>query len=428
MHLTAPADTHRTSSADLKVLWYSLGVIGLLALYYATAWRSFHDFQLKIDHCEIPFCDFVEFFYPMGHEIFASHAPVTGYYYSPLFAVVLGIFGALSADVSLLAWVGSIIVTMILMFFLSLKLTDIAVRRQIPVFLLFFLTSFPLVHNFKWGQVSVFLTFLVIFGGVLYEQNHRALSAGALVLAISIKYYPAIFLPYFLFKKDWKFLAWIVVWGVLDVFVLPSLVLGIDHTLDFYRTLAGGVYANEVAGGGPNSQYIVNVFMRGVHALQTHSDALRFALAVAGFGVVYVNLVLILRLAGSMLPRRTAWAFVVGFLTIVFYTATSWPHYLVFFPFCQFYLFREIWGDSFLSTGKRYLLSAMVLVSSFLSSIVLFNLIDDYRVYNGWGTLFWSDCIQLLVTYLLLLPKLPGLWSGKKNVPAPLSEPARLQT
>jgi uncharacterized membrane protein len=57
------------------------------------------------------------------------------------------------------------------------------------------------VHNFKWGQVSALVALGIALSFVLQQQGRSAWGGAVLAAVTSIKYYPGIFMVYFLIRR-----------------------------------------------------------------------------------------------------------------------------------------------------------------------------------------------------------------------------------
>ena len=69
----------------------------------------------------------------------------------------------------------------------------------------------PINADFRLGQVNSFVHFLIIASFFLLKKNRYALSSMCFVISC-IKVTPLIFLPYFLLRKQWKFLIATGLW------------------------------------------------------------------------------------------------------------------------------------------------------------------------------------------------------------------------
>ena len=72
--------------------------------------------------------------------------------------------------------------------------------------------------------------------GLYAFQGSDYLSRATIALAIACKVTPALFIPYFLWKRAWKTLAGIVFGLFLFLFLVPSLFLGVGRNFELLRS------------------------------------------------------------------------------------------------------------------------------------------------------------------------------------------------
>ena len=87
---------HRFQSSSRVTLGVFAAGVALIALllfaYYAWIWRNPAVFRLAIDSCSESFCDFANYYYPMGEAILRIGLPIEGFVYSPFIAILLALF------------------------------------------------------------------------------------------------------------------------------------------------------------------------------------------------------------------------------------------------------------------------------------------------------------------------------------------------
>lgn len=88
-----------------------------------------------------------------------------------------------------------------LVILLLARMSKLGLRR---VMLLTFLALDPLLINFLFGQMHVLVLFLLTVAAWAYLRGRPATSGAALAVASALKIYPALFLFYFLWKKQWR--------------------------------------------------------------------------------------------------------------------------------------------------------------------------------------------------------------------------------
>jgi glycosyl transferase family 87/WD40 repeat protein len=106
--------------------------------------------------------------------------------------------------------------------------------RLRTIALLIFLATFPLRDNFLLGQWHVFVLLLLTLAAWLYFGGRFFSSGMVLAIAAGMKIYPALFLIYFVFRKQWRAALGLIV-GLLAVAALSVGVFGWDACVIFAR-------------------------------------------------------------------------------------------------------------------------------------------------------------------------------------------------
>jgi hypothetical protein len=117
------------------------------------------------------------------------------------------------------------------------------------------LTLRPIMGDLTHGNVNLFILLLVV--GVLYAYRRgRDLLAGtSLALGIACKVTPALFIPYFAWKRNWRVLAGCGVGLVLFLWLVPGLVLGMGKNAEYLGAWVKGMILPFVAGGEVWTEY-----------------------------------------------------------------------------------------------------------------------------------------------------------------------------
>jgi hypothetical protein len=396
------------------------GIALILLAYHAITWRSFTN---SVDAFTTLFCDFVDYYYPMGDAIFSTGIRVPGFLYSPFNAILLAVFPPLGLSASLVLWG----ILQVLFVFLYLLLFRRLVPAGLPIQLLFValaLSSYPLLLNFIGGSVSSFMIVPLLGLLVLNERGHRIAAAGAFAFAVSFKLYPIIFLAPFAAGRNIRFLLFLVAACVALLFVIPGVFLGPGDTFGFYRSLSDAFRESDWVVTNPHSQYFPHVVLRLAGALGHDVHAQLPLLRWIAFGVAAANLGLLFQIHRMRLRHADLWSFQLVFLTIPFVLKTSWPHDFVFLSFAQPLLaWRLLEGAKAAlctdTTGKRRHESAcrertpgaraamaifLLLPSIVFSNMVFFNFLGDFTRYGFYAFLFWSNLLLLIALYVDLLP------------------------
>ncbi len=92
--------------------------------------------------------------------------------------------------------------------------------------LILLLSLRPILSDLQHGNINLLILFLIV-ASLLAWQKGRDYSAGTLLaLAIAYKVTPALFLPYYAYKRSWKAVGATLVGLVLFLLVVPGAILG----------------------------------------------------------------------------------------------------------------------------------------------------------------------------------------------------------
>ena len=93
------------------------------------------------------------------------------------------------------------------------------------------LCASPLIGDLQHGNINILILFLVAACLYAFHRGHDGLAGVFLALAICCKVTPALFVFYFLWKRQWKLLAGCTAGLSLFLFFVPSLFLGWHNNL-----------------------------------------------------------------------------------------------------------------------------------------------------------------------------------------------------
>ncbi len=113
------------------------------------------------------------------------------------------------------------------------RITNLAWRRT---GVLIFLAIAPLHKNFLLGQVHVLMLLLLALAACLYFRNWRFLCGLAVATAAALKIYPALFLLFFLAKKQWRAVAGLSC-GLAGAVLVSVRLFGADACRTYFREI-----------------------------------------------------------------------------------------------------------------------------------------------------------------------------------------------
>lgn len=177
-----------------------------------------------------------------GVDVYQKHlypnAPIMGLILYPLSLLPRIETGTVSVDVGALAWFVLKIGMALLSFCWCFRLCEEA-GRPFPFWaqaLTVLLALRPIVGDLQHGNVNLLILFLVTAMLRTFQRKQDFAAGLLLALAITCKVTPALFVPYFLWKRAWKSLAGCAVGLLLFFSVVPGLILGFGHTLKITRS------------------------------------------------------------------------------------------------------------------------------------------------------------------------------------------------
>jgi hypothetical protein len=155
----------------------------------------------------------------------------------------------------------------------------------------------PIVGDLSHGNVNLFILFLVT--GALYAFHQKRDFEAGLVLALSIacKVTPALFLPYFLWKRAWKTLAGCLMGLFLFLMLVPGTFLGWQRNTHLLQSWTKQMVTPYVLEGVVTSDHPNQSLPGLLYRLTTHSPSF---LDATGLPARYDNL-------ADLDPQTAAW-------------------------------------------------------------------------------------------------------------------------
>ena len=387
--------------------WYLLLMVmlGIIAVYYRLQWGSFARFVKAIDHYTGFMLDF-GIYYSMSKQILALPTPVAGYYYTAFFALVLTPLSALKLSSALVVWEAIQYACVAAMCFIAARLLTLPPPGMV-LYAGLCVTSFPMLHCYRWGQVSLLLTACIMGAFLASSKNNRVLAGVLLAFAAAIKFYPAFFILYFILKRDVRTCAAFGLAAILFYLVFPAAVLGFSHWLEFERAVIKAIRDAQWVSQNINSQYVVHAGLRWF-AIIFHRVAGNTAvrvLTIVSYVIALSSIVMVWVFQRRTSGEKHALSLVTIFLSIPFVIKTAWPHYFVYLPLCQAAVF-SYYASSFRTLDLwGMVLAGLSLLSMMSSSVFIFNLFPSWYEYSSFALLFLANLLILVSVYAALVIK-----------------------
>jgi hypothetical protein len=263
-------------------------------------------------------------------------------------------------------------------------------ERLRPLHVLIAMSSFPLLHNFKWGQISVLVTCALFGAWWCLERGRRIPAALLLALATSLKFYPAWFAIVPLARRDWRTLGWYALFCAAFLALVPALFLGPGAALRFYQGIAIELRAASTMALDRNSQSLDGVLGRLCYSVDSPFKPTADLITPIRWIVVPLSLV-----AAWWSLRSTHEAGVgtllILFCVLPFVTPSSWPHYFVYLPAATLYLFSEARDRG----AWRWPIVVLAALAAILKSLPCWQLFGSWQTYSALGMLFWANALTL---------------------------------
>jgi alpha-1,2-mannosyltransferase len=395
-----------TETKHLRDALISLGIVGSALIVYFLHWDSAADFSKSIDHGTSLFLDFKRYYYPAGENIFTESVPPRGYVYTPFFALCLAPLARFSPQTATYLWgifqAALVLVTLIIP---AKHLASLS-RSSFYLYVALVALSFPYIHNFRWGQVSV-LIFATVLGALyLYRSGRKYLSAVVLALGASVKLYTIVFIVYFALKREWRYLALFGALLVSLALVLPIAALGLGDTIGFYREVgsvlrdAQSIFLRDV-----NSQSFPNVFSRAFRHLLS-AEQLVYLRSI-GIGVFAISCWMVRGLIRRNTEDDAIWGFALILLSLPFVVSSSWPHYFVYLPYLQAFFVGDLLAKG-MTPARTTVLTFVLLPSIAMSSMLIFFKVGQWYGYASDSYLFLANLLLLLYAWGVSLARREG--------------------
>jgi alpha-1,2-mannosyltransferase len=173
----------------------------------------------------------------------------------------------------------------------------------------------PIMSDLTHGNVNLLILFLVVIGLAAFRRG-RDLTAGViLALAMACKVTPALFIPYFVWKRSWRVLAGTTLGLALFLFVIPGCVLGWHENATLLGSWVDQMIRPFLFGGIVTSEHPNQSLPGLVHRLLTESPSFSVYVNDVYTPTEYHNVL-------SLGPRAAGWVVKLGMA--IFSAAVVW--------------------------------------------------------------------------------------------------------
>lgn len=274
---------------NLSTYYILAGVIAFIALFFAVSYS-----------CDLFIYELASKDILAGKDAYSiGYVDGFHYYYSTLFAILIYPLALLPAYLGNHLWY---CLNVFFLYRISLlvsryfNLSVLTQKQKLLFFLLVFIFGLRfLLFNFRTQQITFCILYLTLEGLQFIFSGKKITGALLIALGINIKIMPVVFLPYLLYRREFKASALIIIFYAAMLF-LPGFILGFAHNnmliADWWRLI-----------NPSNSIHNLDVDERSFHSLSTLLATLlvknvpdKFALPVRRniMDISYAHLVLVL--------------------------------------------------------------------------------------------------------------------------------------
>ena len=241
--------------------------------------------------------------------------------YLPAFAVLMAPASLVSLPTAKALWF--IASSALIPVLVALSIALLPERRR-PVWLLSLVAVVAMGkffgHELVLGQVNILFAVLTCAGTLLMIARHDAASAALFVLAIAVKPYAVIFLPWIAAARGRRALAAAAV-GLVGLVAIPALLYGIPQTIDLHRQW----WLTVTASTAPNLTNNDNVSLAGMYAKWLgQGPSSSTAAAVTGGALLALDFVVIV--SRRHVPRPEPLEFALLLMLVPLLSPQGWDY------------------------------------------------------------------------------------------------------
>jgi alpha-1,2-mannosyltransferase len=286
---------------------------------------------------------------------------------------------------------------------------------QGPILLLSFR---PILGDLHHGNNNLLILFLIVSCLYAWRKGYDVLSGLILGLAIAYKVTPALFVPYFLYKRSWRTVGATFVGLALFLVVMPSAILGPTFNWQclttWWQKMLSPYLEQGVASQQEINQSMVGVVMRlltdaktGTGRYDVHLDVnlaswspeiVSYLVKALSIGCVGLLALVCRTRTNRRDDARLFGEFALVVLTMLFVSERSWKHHYVTLLLPYTYLMYRV-GVVPLATRTRVGLTALMVLSALFMATTsselggLFARHQGHKIAQGYGMFLWAGVL-----------------------------------
>jgi hypothetical protein len=283
----------------------------------------------------------------------------------------------------------------------------------------------PIFGDLTHGNVNLFILFLVVAALYAFKHKYDFTSGVLLALAIACKVTPALFVPYFLWKRAWKTMAGCAIGMALFVFLIPGWYLGSERNRTLLHSWIDQMVMPYVVKGAVTTEHQNQSLPGLLYRLTTHSPSFldenckpeRYdnlfdldpgIVKWIAKGTMIAFGILVLVSCRTPIGERHSWRlageFSIVVLGMLLFSERTWKHHCVtlLLPFAVVSYYLATMSPS---RGMRLYLWGSLALAFMLMSSTSTTLIQslDAKMAEVYGGYVWTYLVLLAAMVVLLL-------------------------
>jgi len=320
---------------------------------------------------------------------------IANFKYPPVIALLFYPLGLLSRHAAAVVWYIINFIIIILFFFWSSRLIfgrNLSSRSRNWIYFIASLCTLRFfAHNFDEGQVNFLMMGLITLS--LFCMNSKKSFSSGLSLGFSalVKYMSFVFVPYFLFKRKFKVLFYILI-SIIIFTILPGLFLGFKYNLFLQKSFLPFLCKTSLDFNSMSThenQSLIAMLIRYCSSFSEYSvNFLKLNMFYLGIliGAVATSLYALILCPSIKLKDNCNFQEVVNyamiFICVALFNPNGWIHAFIFltFPYlvALYYLFKVRNKDKVVGS----MVLASVILGSCPESLFLPSIKDSVDIYS----------------------------------------------
>jgi alpha-1,2-mannosyltransferase len=281
----------------------------------------------------------------------------------------------------------------------------------------------PILSDLHHGNNNLVILFLVVASLYAWRKGYDVLAGIVLALAISYKVTPALFVPYFVYKRSWRTVGATFLGMGVFLLIVPSLMIGPQFNGEclamWWRRMISPFLSKGEGSPQEINQSMVGVLTRlltdtklGKNRYDVHLDLnlVAWPRPLVGLLLKVLSVGLVGLLAFFCRTRTTRrddprllGEFTLIVLTMLFVSERSWKHHYVTLLLPYTYLTYRVflpkiprWGRALLATALA--MSALLIATTSSEFGGLFAAGQGHKIAQGYGLFLWAGVVLYIAT------------------------------